>query len=225
MKKNRPIGRIIACVIAGVLVVAGAFFLVEAYRIRQEFYRQSETRPLDLAVDLSQPGEFTAPFKQTWQACHGQAINLHVPTNALAGVSPADLLASLDFTWQIADADGKVVADNDSASDLLWDNKPYGDTIPLAYFWPVDLGEYTFSCSVVTGAPVLVGLEQHLVCQYQPCGLEMLAAVFCTGIGIAALVIAGMILLIVRAVTRRKRRDQTTTESTVSPEGAPSEEP
>jgi len=74
MKKKLPIGRAIACVIAGLLAIAGIFLLFEAHRIRQEFYRQAETRPLDLPVDLSQPGEFAAPFKQTWTACHGQAI-------------------------------------------------------------------------------------------------------------------------------------------------------
>jgi hypothetical protein len=93
MKKRLPIGRTIASVIAGVLFFAGVFLLVEAYLIRKEFYRQVQTRPLDLRVDLSQPNEYTVPFKQTWRACHGQTINLHVPAMAETHVSPSDLLA------------------------------------------------------------------------------------------------------------------------------------
>ncbi len=223
MKKKRPIGRAIACVIAGVLVIAGIFFLFEAHRIRQEFYRQSETRPLDLPVDFSKPGEFMSPFPQTWRACHGQAINLHVPTNVLAEVSPSNLLASLDFEWQITDSKGKVIVDEESSGRPLWQDRMRGDSIPLVYFHPFDLGDYTFSCTVVTGASALAGLEQRLVCQYQPCGLEMLPAFLANVIGIAALVIGGIILLIVRAITKRKKRNQTTTESTVPSEGAPSD--
>lgn len=222
MKIAFPIGRSIAGVIAGVLVIAGVFFLVEAYRIRKEFYRQSEARPLDMPVDLSKPGQFTAPFKQTWRACHGQTISLHVPVNALAGLSPSDLLTSLDFTWQIANEDGEIIAYDESTGEGNWDNRSYDGVIPLAYFRPFGLGDYIFMCTVMTGSPVLAGLEQRLVCQYQPCGLELLPAVLLKAIGIIALVISGIILLVIRAITKRKRRCQTTTKSTLSSEAAPS---
>lgn len=223
MNKKLPIGRTVACVIAGLFVLAGAYFLFEGVRLRREFYEQSKTRPLDIPVDFSKPGTFTAPFPQTWQACHGQAINLQVPTNALAATGQSNLLATLRFTWHISGPDGDVVADDKSSGGLIWDDRPHGGTIPLIYFHPFDIGDYTFSCTVTTAAPALAGLEQRLVCQYQPCGLEMMIAVFSTGIGIAALVIAGIMLLIVRAITKRKNRNQTTTECTVPPEGAPSD--
>lgn len=204
--KKLPIGRTIACVIAGILVVVGIFLLFEAYRIRQEFYRQSETRPLDIAVDFSKTGDYTAPFSQTWRACHGQTINLRVPTNVLAGMSPSNLLASLDFKWQITDPTGKVVVDDDSSGLPLWQDRVNGDSIPLVYFRPFDLGEYMFKCIVNAGAPALSGVSQRLVCQYQPCGLEMLPAFFGNVIGIVALVIGGIILLAVTAITKRKQR-------------------
>jgi hypothetical protein len=201
-----PVGRTIACIIAGILVVVGVFFLFEAYRVRQEFYRQSETRPLDIAVDFSKTGEYTAPFSQTWRACHGQTINLHVPTNVLAGISPSNLLASLDFKWQITDPKGKVVVDDESSGRPLWQDRINGGSIPLVYFHPFDLGEYRFKCTVNAGAPTLSGVDQRLVCQYQPCGLEMLSAFLGNVVGIAALVIAGIILLVVTAITKRKQR-------------------
>ena len=75
------------------------------------------------------------------------------------------------------------------------------------------LRDYTFSCTVVTGAPALAGLEQRLVCRYRPCGLETLPALFCCIIGIASFAAAGIILLVVLIVTKRKKRGQTTASS------------
>ena len=92
----------------------------------------------------------------------------------------------------------------------------------MDYFHPFELGDYTFSCTVVTGAPALAGLEQRLICQYQPCGLEMLPAFLGNVMGIAALAVAGIILLIVRTITKRKRLNQTTTGPTVPPEAGAS---
>ena len=224
MKSSLPIGRTIACVIAGLFVIAGAYFLFEGMRLRREFHEQSKTRPLDIPVDFSESGEFTAPFSQTWQGCHGQAIALHVPSNLVVEASESSLLASLAFKWQIRSVDDEIILDNTSEGPLMWQDKPHDGIMPLIYFTPCDLGDYTFTCTVTTGTPALSGVEQRLVCQYQPCGLELLVASFTIGIGITALVIAGIIFLIVKMITKRKRTDQTTRKSTLSSEGAPSDE-
>jgi hypothetical protein len=207
--KKVPIGRSIACVFAVVLIITGAFFLFEAHRIRQEFYQRSETRLLDLNVDFSKPGQFTAPFRQTWRACHVQTINLHIPANILAEVSPSNLLASLDFEWQITDSEGNVVVDNKSSGHPVWQGRTDGGEIPLVDFPPFDRGDYTFKCTVATGTPHLAGIDQRLVWYYQPCDMAMVLAGFTDVIGISALVIAGIILLVVRAITKRKQRDIT----------------
>jgi len=193
-------------VIAGILVIIGVFFLFEAYGLRQEFYRQSETHPLYIPVDLSKTGEYTAPFSQTWRACHGQTINLHIPTAVLAGIAPSNLLASLDFKWQITDMKGKVIVEDNSSGCSIWQDRVDKDSISLAHFQPLDLGEYGFKCTVITGAQNLSGVDQRLVCQYRPCGLEKLPAFLTNVIGIAALVIAGIILLVVTSITKRKQR-------------------
>jgi hypothetical protein len=213
VKKEKSTGKIVAFMIAGWLIIAGIFSVVQEYKILREFRRQTETRPLDLSVDLSQPGTFTVPFKQSWRTCCRQTIDLHIPPHALAKHLPSELLASLDFTWQITDTDGSVVADKESAGQPDWDKGPYEGMIPLAYFRPFALGDYTFSCTVVTGAPALAGLEQRLVCRYRPCGLETLPALFCCIIGIASFAAAGIILLVVLIVTKRKKRGQTTASS------------
>lgn len=210
--KTLPIGRIIAYVVAGALAVAGAFSLSEANRIREELDRQSRARPFDLIVDLSRPGAFAGEFLQTWEVSHGQGISLHVPANVLAEVPSSNLLASLEFKWRITDSDGEVVREGEVCFDETSSTAPlsqgiiHGGAIQLAYFHPFDRGTYRFNCTVVTGAPGLAGIDQRLVCHYLPCGFEMLPVIFGTITGIAALVIAGVILLVTRAVTIRRKK-------------------
>ena len=204
--KPIPLGRTIAGVLAGIFVIAGVHYLREAARIRKEFQQQSQMHPFDLPVDFSRPVSFAAEFRQTWQKCHGQAIQLVVPAPVLAKTTPAALRASLDFNWQIKDAEGRVVVDDKTSDPPAFVDEMVSGTVPLAYFPPFDIGYYTFNCTVAAGAPALAGADQRLVCQYQPCGIEMLAAVFCTGIGIAALVLAGLVALIVVAINRRNQR-------------------
>jgi len=204
--KKLPIARTIASVIAGGLIIAGGFFLIEAYRLRQEFDRHIQARPLDLKVDLSQPGKFNGEFHQTWRACHSQTINLHVPANVIAKIPPSDLLAPLDFKWQITDSDGRVIVDNEFSGRLDWTDRFDGEAITLAYFRPFDLGTYTFGFTVITGAPQLAGIPQRLVSEYQACGLELLPVFFTRALGIIALVVASIILLVIRSITKRKQK-------------------
>lgn len=204
--RSLPLGRTIACVMAGVFVVAGVHYLRAAARIRNEFQQQSAMRPLDLPVDFSMPGSYAAEFRQTWEKCHGQAIHLVIPAHVLTTTTPSALLATLDFHWQIQDARGKVVVDDKTSHPPVWQDGNEAGMVPLACFPPFETGYYTFNCSVAAGAPALAGTDQRLVCQYQPCGIERLPAVFCTGLGIVALVMAGLVSLMVVAITRRKQR-------------------
>ena len=203
---KRPLGRIIASVIAGLLAVAGIYFLVESHRIRHEFYQRIEEKLIDLEVDLSQPGEFSGEFQQTWSICHRQAINLHVPSNLASQVSPSKLLTSLEFKCRITDSNGDVVADDKSAGHPIWQDRLDDDEIPLLYFHPFDKGgTYTLTLTIIRGAPRLAGVPQRLVGRYQPCGIELLPAFFAIVIGIASLVVAAIIFLVVVIITKRKK--------------------
>ena len=206
--KTPPIGRTIASVVAAALVVVGVYSLVEARRFRKEFDRQSGTRPFDFSVDLSQPGVYTREFEQTWRSSHFQVIELHIPTDAVTGVPPSELLGALDGQWRITDSDGAVVVDDEFSASSTWQDGPGQQVTHVASFRPFDIGTYTFELTVVTGAPKLVGVEQRVVCQYQPCGLELAPALLARIVGIAALVIAGILLLAVTAVTKRRRAQQ-----------------
>jgi hypothetical protein len=52
---------------------------------------------------------------------------------------------------------------------------------------------------VISGAPALSGVDQRLIWKYRPCNLKTAFINFCLIIGIAALMTAGILLLLVRS--------------------------
>jgi hypothetical protein len=193
--------RFIAYTFVGFFVITAIFFFFKACRMRQEYNCQLATRPLDISVDFSNTSVFTAPFPQTCQACCGQAIYLQVPVNSLRDTSPSNLLASLKFKWEIINSKGKVVSNNDCLPNRHFDEKLDDGLIPLSYlasFNSLNLTNYTFNCTVISGAPALSGVDQRLIWKYRPCNIKMAFVNFCLIIGIAALITAGILLLLVR---------------------------
>ena len=205
------VGRTITLIIAAIFIFAGVFFLVEARRIRCEFYKNLKEKTIDIPVDLSQPGEFSSTLKQTWEICDSQEINLYLPT-AASQTSISELLASLKYNCQIKSSEGNIVVDANNESAGLpngaWEGRPDNNTIPLLYFYPFDSGMYTLTLTVTSGAPKLAGMEQRLVGQYRPCGLEMLPAVLGIAFAIICFVIAAIILLILLIIIKKHKRKQ-----------------
>ena len=97
--------------------------------------------------------------------------------------------------------DGELVAVNkqgvidfNGTQSAPW---PVGDNlIPILFFEPFRNGHYKLSLQVTEGIPELAGVSQRLVARYRLCGLEMLPAIFGTVVGIASLVIGGIIFLV-----------------------------
>lgn len=206
--KKLPISRIITLVIAGVLVLTGTFSIVKSYCLKQRFNKNFAAKPINIAVDLSKPGEFSSELKQTWRACHGQTINICIPTELANQVSPSDLLGSLKFKCRITDLDGNIVLDDESAGKPVWAEEVGYNSIPLLYFRPFDLGTYTLVFTVINGVPKMEGMEQYLICQYQPCGLELLPVFFYAIIGTSALMTAGIMIFVLIIIAKHKKVSQ-----------------
>jgi hypothetical protein len=66
--------RIIGAIIAVGLLAGAVKFAIDYRRMDRQFYEWFDARPLNVAVDLSQPGTVTAPFHQTCQVSHGEAF-------------------------------------------------------------------------------------------------------------------------------------------------------
>ena len=54
--KKHSLGRTIASIIAGLLVLAGIYSLVESYRSWQQCCEWLEATPINIVVDVSKPG-------------------------------------------------------------------------------------------------------------------------------------------------------------------------
>ena len=199
------IGRTISSVIASLLLVAGVYFLIWAHHQRQEFQRWTTAKPIDMAVDVSHPGHFSGEFRQTCQTSHGEAVCLEMPSNLLASASASNVLASLQFDCTIADAQGTQVVKSSFDGDRLDGDRLIDGAIPVVFIAPFKKGIYTLTLTVSKGAPALAGVHQRLVARYELCGLEMMPASMATVMGVAAIVIAGIILLVVLVITKLKR--------------------
>ncbi len=201
-----PIFRIIFSIIAAVLIVFGVYCLfggfVEWYNVRV----QQDKRAINLDVDLSQPGEYASEFDQSWGSCHGQTIDLALPTAKIKEFPRENLFENLKFTWRITDTGGNfVTAGSSSDEDYLYDASDE-ESIMLIYFRSIPRGKYMFNLCVIKGEPSLAGIEQRLSARYRPCGLETLVAVFLFVFGGVSLLIGAVIIIIVVNITRRRRK-------------------
>jgi len=205
--KKLPIGRTIASVIAGVFVVVGVYFIVWSVQYRREFYQALEARPIDMAVDLSQPGEFSGQLHQTRRTPYlFQPLYLEVPPDVLHDVSVPDMVSKLRFNYAIADAQGKMVVESKFEGDLAASARFSQGTLQIGGFAYFETGKYTLTFRVTEGVPELAGIPQRLASSYLLCGMEMMSVLLGTVIGIASIIVAGIILLRVRAITKRKKR-------------------
>lgn len=170
MARRISIRRLILALVAVVLGMTAAFFYSEYRDLDRRFHEWLIARPMSMAVDLSRPGTFTAPFQQTCDASHGEAIYLAVESPD--AVEPGKLLEGLDARIAIVDTDGKEVYCEKAGPEF----RQEGDDIQLAYFHPFSTGSYTARIEVSAGAPALQGIEQTLFAKYRLCGLERLPA-------------------------------------------------
>ena len=195
-----PIFRIIFSIIAVGLLVFGIYCIVGGVMVRHEVLSQQNKHAVDMQVDLSMAGEYTSAFDQTWDACHGQTIDLIISPEKVREISQKELLKEMEFKWRITDAEGNVIADGASSDeDYLYDTSD-SKSIMLIYFHPIQQGKYNFSLDVTKGYAALAGTQQRLIATYHPCGLEMMAAIILFVIGLASLATGTTIIVVVVGV-------------------------
>jgi hypothetical protein len=209
---GRRIGRIVAAILSATLLLAGGYFLIAAARYQREFKAWETARPIDLSVDLSQPGTFAGDFHQTCSRSHGAGLGLVFPTNGVDEITLSHALNQLHLELQLLDAPGQVwftttIKGTDAAGPQLHD-----DMLSLTGVDPsIPRGHYTCTLTVVAGAPALSGRAQQLVGRYFLCGLEQLPSVISRFLGYAALIVgAGIGVLLIFLGKRRSAKAQST---------------
>jgi hypothetical protein len=211
-----PKGRTLAYAVAVLLCGVGAFFLITAQRYRQDFCRWQTANPVDIAIDMSHPGEVVGAFKQTCHISHGEALCLMLPSNMVATTTWTNLLQDLRFVARIEDQNGKEKVREEFTGDLFWRDYLLDGTIPLLQFAPFEKGDYRLTLTVTEGVSALHGTPQRLVARYMLCGLEMMPAFISMVMGLACFAVAGVVALVTALVVKRRRKRGTEQHTTTA---------
>lgn len=183
------------------MVFLGWQILGSARESFERFETQAEILPLDMSIDLSRPATYHAQFKQTWQACHGQSLTLQLPDHDVESGLTKESLKSLDLKWQVSDSEDSVITDGRVRGAEIDAGGFQDDQIDLAYLFPFELGEYVFTCEVVDAVPALADVDQRLISEYRPCGLELLPAEMMRLFAYGAFMIGASILLPITVIS------------------------
>lgn len=160
-----------------------------------DFHEWLDARPMECALDLSQPGETNVPFQQTCSIAHGEAVLLDCEWDDGHQPNAAELLQGLQGSIVIKDADGTAIesVEINGAAAQFWDGK-----ILLARFVPFRNGDYVATIRVDAGAAALAHHQQMVYVKYQLCGLEQMpaaiAGAFAMGAGIVGIIAAVCVL-------------------------------
>ncbi len=198
--------RIARLVIAIVLLLAllgfGVKSLLDGHRLTRAIEGAQCAKLVDAPVDLSSPGQFVLPLRQTFSGACRETIALRVPDAALPATSAAQLLAGLEATLEITDSSGKA-----QTIDAEEPRKEKIDgAIPIFYLHVGREGDYVATVTVRQGAPSLRGVPQRLEGRYLLCGLERMGAALNTLVGVVCLVVAGIVGAVTAICVARARR-------------------
>ena len=189
------IGRIIGLLLAIIGIGVSVWYARESLRMNAEFHQWIGARPMETAIDLSQPGETTVPFHQTCCISHGEAVYLKCDLNGDSQQELEELLKELSADMTITDSDGNEIEEIEINSRTVryWDGR-----VVLAEFAPFRNGDYVATIRIDSGVPALAGKQQTIYAKYHLCGLErmpvMLAGAFAVGAGIVGLISAVCVL-------------------------------
>ncbi len=185
------IGRIAGILIAITSAIGAVGLTQYAMAYHAKYQSWIVDRPMHLAVDLSEPGEWTVPFKQICTVGHSEDIFLQMRPIPDTEVAVEEALADLMGSVSIYDETGGEVA---SASIDGSDASRWGAShdIRLSGLVPFATGEYMARITIEQGVTALANTEQTIYAAYDLCGLELLPAQM-AALSAFALMIVGLI--------------------------------
>jgi len=198
--RAHQIVRIIVLAIAGLLIAFGVFSLIFSWSSFWELCQWREARPLDVEVDLSQPGEFSYQFILECPYAYSCDLLLILPPSLSGESKPDDLLAGLEACYSIMDSYGLELP---HLRELHLEplTAASGEPILLEAIGRLPEDTYTFRLTVSQGAGALSGVKQRLIMTYAV-GFHALGPFMALALGVFALV-GGAILIKKKPDTRQ----------------------
>lgn len=190
MKVN-PIKKTIFQLLSVFLIVFGVFSLIVSYFFYRELRQWHNTNPLDISVDMSQPGELSEQFTLKCPYAFSYDLWLVLPHSFSGELVQKELLDGLEAYFSITDHSG---------SDIMWLReipleqltKSSEKRILLKCIGLLPENTYTLNLSVSQGAKALLGVEQRLIIDYN-IGFVTLLPILTLFIGIPTFVF-GLVL-------------------------------
>lgn len=158
------------------IAILGVFLAIYWGRVSAQMHADFEQwttdRPMESAIDLSQPGSITVPFHQTCHAAHAEVICLEIDGDEQIE-NPHEFFQELKGELIVTDGDGeeveRVAIDNESTR--IWQ-----DELIIARIYPFAKGQYIAKVNIDHGVTALSGRQQSIFAKYELCGLEAMPA-------------------------------------------------
>ena len=161
MSSRLPIGPTIVFIF--LLGMACLVFWGHLVRFSESRRRQRFRCPVALGVDFSAPSAYAASFECRKVYVRDAYLGLDIHETALSGAAPEVLLASLQGTYAVLDAEGEKVLSGSLAQDVETVRLPGFELIRLVHWGYFPLGNCQINVKVAQGAPELKGIPQRLV--------------------------------------------------------------
>jgi hypothetical protein len=176
LSRSLSIRRLFLALMAIAITIPAIYYLCEYRSLNRQYYEWVEARPISLPVDLSEPGTYSAPFRQTCSISHGEGIFLGVQAPPDINVTAADIFSGLDATIVIMDSTNKELISRKFGTGGIVTGLEK-NTIFLTDLDFIPNGDYTARISISKGASALRGMKQELFAMYMLCGAERIPVV------------------------------------------------
>ncbi|MBE0536381.1 MAG: hypothetical protein IH624_11990, partial [Phycisphaerae bacterium] len=174
-----------------VLLVFGGVCFKAAYEIHGEV--EAMSRPLvEMAVDLSQAGTYSAVLGPVERYFHGIGLHIEIETAERDGGQLAKLFEGIGGTATITDGDGEVVCKLAVAAEGLacYATRREAGARAWAMFLErvpqYEAGHSTLTLEIDRPAGGLAGVRQMFVAKYNLCGLESSLSLIAAVVGVVA---------------------------------------
>jgi hypothetical protein len=205
-KQRRPWGRIVAGVIATVILSFAGWCLYSAFDWQNRADAARVAEPIRLKADLSKPGLYKGPFHHTFTAACSN--HLMIATEPLsASREEAEAAADgLRASWAIAGPQGEVVSKGILDARVLRGLQlEHGLWCPAVEFGHFPAGDYELTLTVSQGSPKLSSVPHAVVACYNLCGVEYVPVQVLRLIAVVGGVIGGILVLAIVIVTLERR--------------------
>lgn len=180
------IGRMVGLFIAVMGIFMSIRYALLAVQWNTDFHQALTARPMETTIDLSQTGETTVPFHQTYSISHSEVLCLQCDLNDEKQRQPEKLFKGLSGKLTVRDFDDNEIKHASISSQTVQYSN--GEII-ITEFLPFRKGGYLATIRIDAATPALAAKKQTIYAKYFLCGAEKAAEL---GAGAFSL-IAGLI--------------------------------